>query len=38
MENSEAFWSLFESTGSPAAYLLYRDELSPVPGADPTPE
>lgn len=30
MENNDLFWSLFESTGSPAAYLLYR-EFSNLP-------
>ncbi|MBM3465987.1 MAG: YqzL family protein [Armatimonadetes bacterium] len=31
---NEVFWSLFESTGNPAAYLLYRELAKSEPTAE----
>ncbi|MFH1453468.1 MAG: hypothetical protein ABIH00_05765 [Armatimonadota bacterium] len=28
MSNSELYWNIFQSTGSPLAYLLYKEEAS----------
>lgn len=28
MANSELYWNIFQRTGSPVAYLLYKDEVA----------
>lgn len=28
MANSELYWNIFQRTGSPVAYLLYREEIA----------